>query len=169
MSGPTANLPLGLLDALGIKSGSYPNNLLESIYPTFSLFELLAAAGCEESIGAQINTAGVALQALATVPQGETWMVAYAGAEAVLIAGELIDFSVVVLDTIPVLGGGTHVARVLGATNRLAAAGVARVCAGSVSPFWMTTGQQIGINVERWTSAGTISVPFTCRIHRCRR
>ena len=169
MSGPTANLPVGLLDALGIKSGAYPRNLLEDIRPTIDIIDVIGTVNCTELLNASSNVTAsgfFANTAIFRVPQGETWLVNGAVARAATLVGESIVMSLAVFAELPP-GSFLPVRKWPAEGSR--AAGVSLVTCGCQSPFWVASGMSIGVAVEQTTTAGTIVASVTAQILRGRR
>jgi hypothetical protein len=168
MSGPTANLPVGLLDMLGIKSGAYPNNLIENIQPTLELFELLAESNATEIVSATNNVVagGVGLFASHTVPQGEIWLCSGFSSACTTLVAEAITLSLI-KRSLAVGVGGAPTRRWTKEGN--VAAAINYVASASEGFFWAGAGSYIGFMVHSVTTAGTIVVTTSGAILRCRR
>ena len=168
MSGPTANLPLGLMDWLGIKFGSYPRTLLDEIRPTVDITPVLGVNAALEILLATtaVNAAGYFNQQ--AVPVGETWYCAYScvGVLPALGAAEQISFG---LEVQADLAGGVYRPLRHWPSDSLSTAGVNRPVASAPEGFWLPSGQIIGTHVQKITTAGTITLNQYTAIIRCRR
>ena len=169
-AGPMAVLPLGLLDALGIKSGEYPRYLLREIRPAVDLLELLATSACTEVVTATLaqaaGTTGYVSTTGLLVPQGETWFVLGGSTIAAPGAAEAISLHYAVC-RVTAAGSFRPVKRF--DTSGSTTAGARLVSSGSVTPFWIGSGLCLGFGLETITTAGTINVTTEATILRCRR
>lgn len=171
MSGPTANLPVGLLDGLGIKSGAYPRTLLEDIRPTLDLLELVAINNAFEILTGTVAVAslsgGARTIAALTVPQGETWLVQGFNVNCTTGAAELCVIQAAIFGG-PNASVPLRVWNISGADLGGAAAIMSPLSA-SDAPFWSSSGQALGFWLFRSVTAATITVGLTASILRCRR
>lgn len=166
MSGPLANLPSGLLDSLGIKSGSYPSSLLDEIRSTIDLMEIVAVNNCLELL--QVNTvvSAVGHTTSYTVPQGETWLVAASGVQALTTATDAIVLS---MEYRANFGGAPGTTLRKWQSGGRTPVGIGNSVSASEGHFWLPSGSFLGFCTEFWASAGTINVGHGASILRCRR
>ena len=166
MSGPLANLPVGLLDSLGIKSGSYPRTLLEDIRPILDLWEIVAVNNATEILTSSTTVNVTGLVNTFVVPSGETWLVPFAGLAGTTLVGEAI-----VIRQVLRANSGTNFTvgvRTWPSVGSRTAA-VSQFNTASDGPFWLNSGSAIGYQVETITTAGTIAITHNVVILRCRR
>ena len=169
MAGPTANLPHGIFDLLGIKAGNYPNQLVESIRPTLDLWELLSASNAlEEVAGSNAFGSGSFSGgfALLPVPQGEIWLVKGFSITAQTGPAEQFVFKPCLLANHNGLVNTPYRSwDVTGVTVATASIYVGT----STGPFFLGPGEAIGLALQTCITAATITATARAYIQRARR
>jgi hypothetical protein len=159
-------LPVGLLDALGIKSGAYPNQLAEVLQPFVPILDLLASSACSEIVSTTVNANSVGQSVGFTIPQGEVWLCSGFSVQATTLVGEAITLSLI-QRSIAAGSGGNAIRR--WAADGSSAVGVRFSVSASDGLFWAQGGTYIGFAVHNITTAGNIVVTVSGNILRCRR
>lgn len=169
MSGPTANLPVGLLDALGIKSGSYPNELSSTILTYIDTLPIVAAQACTDFLELTVAVSTTGFNSFSSgyqVPQGEAWLVRNFSASCTTGAAEQIEFKAIAYKS-----GITYnsVLRSPEVNSGKVAVGASAVLSCLPGPFWLTSIDLLAVHVASITTAGSISITSRANFVRCRR
>lgn len=156
---PINQLPFGLLDALGIKSGGlYPRDFGSMLVPTFELFDWYALDKVDVIVSNNtVNATGANALTSGTVPTGQVWYVYNTTLRVVTGVGEAIAIEPGWLEpngTIPVIIG----------SERTLAASVTASCFQSVPPFFAAPGSSVRAVVNSVT--GTVDVALALKVAR---
>ena len=155
---PNANiskLPLGLLGFLGIQAGGkYPSLLGDTIAPTWDLLNLLAGAHATGISGVAIPNLAVGFNTVGlVVPETEIWYVTMCHAVAATGAAEAASFALAVEPSVGAAVGLT--------SNVIIGANEASWFATVYEPFWLSPGDDLGIQCSAFT--GTVVGNVRCR------
>lgn len=149
MAGPINRLPWGLLGFLGLKNfGQYPNQLVESLQPTWDLLELYAGAhgehvftGLTQFTATGFVTGGAAV----LVPQTELWYVSQSSSAYATGVGETLSAKHGYID-------GTLMEGMLTQGSTVLAASQISHAAGSF-PVFVGPGTQLGWWIDAFTGS----------------
>lgn len=169
MIGPLSNLPIGLLDLVGVRgSPQYPNSLAETIVPMLDISRYIEAYSAE-LLSETIAVAVVGLGSFLTlqVPQNEAWLVMEHTVTAVTGAAELLRMRAVT--STPTSGAAHVVSGEEAASSMTDAAAASSILATLRGPFVINGPTVPGVWVERITTAGSINITGRLRFVRLRR
>jgi hypothetical protein len=158
-----------LLDALGIKSGSYPSTLQDSIFGTLDVLPLIANQYCQDFLELTVNANIVGLNSFASgyqVPFGETWLVRSFSIQYTTGAAEQMEARAVAYKS-----GNTFntLVRAPSLVSGKLAAGAGQYHSVIEGPFWLTSIDLLAVAINTITTAGTIAITSRANFIRCRR
>jgi len=170
VKGPISTIPPSLTGFWGIKGDNYWRGLSDEIVQQFAINELLTLLAREEVSGT-VNMAAVGTGsgiAACLVPQGETWFVVDAHAQATSGGAEAIRLSLARINGDPAAGALSYnIAPESSSTvSGAAGAGVAR--SRLDRPLFLLPGSQLAVFVNNIVTAGNIVVTVAARIYRFR-
>lgn len=161
-------MPVGVLDALGIKSGSYPRTLSDILIPTLDILPPIVNQACNDFIETSLAIGATGLFTFANafnVPQSEAWLVRGFSVSTTTLVTEQMTMKAVLNKTslaqVNTLREGPLAGQI--------AAKVTYVESSLLGPFWVTSNDYFGCIVESITTAATISVGARISMLRCRR
>lgn len=164
--GPFSTLANGLPNLFGLTGQATPKAMGELLQMTGDLMPFIAGANCMETIGGSpgsVNAVGTYNLPGLVVPSTEGWLVLGYSAGWATLVGEVL-YGRLLRGRQTALGNVWYQEDGQGGT-RTAGVSAARICSLS-GPFLLYPGDVLGISVEAFTSAGTISIFQQAAIYR---